>query len=203
MTTTILLVRHGQTKSNVTGFYMGWSDEDLNEVGYSQAQRLSERLAAQPIDAVYTSPLQRARTTASIVAQPHQVEPEELDDLIEIRLGAWQGLHRDEIKRRWPDLWRQVTIDPSDVVFPDGESLNQVSERSIRAFQKIAEANHGRQAALVTHEIVVKVIAAHVLGVAHNIYRRLEINNASLTVVRMTNDRAQLITLNDISHLES
>ena len=203
MTTTILLVRHGQTTSNVTGFYMGWSDEDLNEVGYSQAQRLSERLADQPIDAVYTSPLQRTRTTASILSQPHGVEPEVLDDLIEIRLGAWQGLHRDEIKRRWPDLWRQVTIDPSDVVFPDGESLNQVSERGIRAFQKIAEANQGRQAALVTHEIVVKVIAAHVLGVAHNIYRRLEINNASLTVVRMTNDRAQLITLNDISHLES
>ena len=57
MTTTVLLVRHGQTNSNVTGFYMGWSDEDLDEAGHTQARRLSSRLSGWPVASVYTSPL--------------------------------------------------------------------------------------------------------------------------------------------------
>ena len=65
MTTTVLLVRHGQTESNVKGFFMGWSNEDLNETGYAQARRLSSRLASLPIDSVYTSPLKRTCSTAA------------------------------------------------------------------------------------------------------------------------------------------
>jgi broad specificity phosphatase PhoE len=106
MTTTILLVRHGQTRSNVTGFYMGWSNEDLNDVGYAQARKLSARLAGLPIASVYASPLKRAYTTASIIAEPHSLEVKPVDDLIEIKLGDWQGLHESEIEKRWPELWR-------------------------------------------------------------------------------------------------
>ena len=69
MTTTILLVRHGQTNSNITGYYMGWSDEDLNNVGYTQVRRLSSRLASLSIASVYTSPLRRAYATAEIFAE--------------------------------------------------------------------------------------------------------------------------------------
>lgn len=199
---TVFLVRHGQTNSNITGFYMGCSDEDLNEVGYEQVRHLSLRLASLPIAAVYTSPLQRAGTTAAILAESHQLEPEVLDDLIEIRIGDWQGLHRDEIKQRWPDLWRQSSIDPSELIFPNGESLVEVTERSIRAFQRAVEANQGRQALIITHEVVVKVLVAYVLGVSNSIYRRFEISNASLTAVHVVNDRFQLALLNDTSHLQ-
>ena len=81
MATTILLVRHEQTESNVTGFYMGWSDEDLNDVGYAQARSLSTRLANLPIASVYTSPLQRTYTTAAIIGQPHHLRLNVLDNL--------------------------------------------------------------------------------------------------------------------------
>jgi len=145
MTTTVFLVRHGQTESNVTGFYMGWSDEDLNEVGYIQARRLASRLAGLPITPVYTSPLQRAYTTAAILAEPHRLEPKALDDLIEIQLGDWQGLHMDEIKRRWAGLWHQWRVDPSNLTLPNGESLSEVTERTISAFARIVGANRGKQ----------------------------------------------------------
>ena len=201
MTTTVLLIRHGQTKSNVTGFYMGRSDEDIGEVGYTQAHRLSSRLAGLPIASVYSSPLQRTYTTAEILAKPHGLEMQVSDDLIEIRLGDWQGLHMDEIKQRWPELWQQSRIDPSDVTLPNGESYHQVTERAIQIFDKIVAANQGKQAVIVTHEIVVKVIVAHVLGATNSIYRRFELNNASLSVVQVINDKARLITLNDTSHL--
>ena len=199
--TTILLVRHGQTNANATGFYTGWSDEDLNELGYTQARRLSARLASMPIASIYTSPLRRAYTTAAILAEPHKLELTVLDDLIEIQLGDWQGLHMDEIKKRWPKLWQQSRTDPSELTMPNGESYRQVTERAVRALKMVAEANRGKQAAIVTHEVIVKVLIAHVLGVSNSIYRRIEVDNASLSLIRVNNN-PQLIRLNDTLHLE-
>lgn len=203
MTTTVLLVRHGQTESNITGFYMGWSNEDINEVGYTQARSLSSRLASLPIASVYTSPLKRTYTTAAILAKPHDLELEVLDDLIEIRLGDWQGLHMDEIRQRWPELWQQSRIDPSALTMPNGESFDEVTERAVRAFETIVTANQGRQAVIVTHDVVIRVLVAHVLGVLNSIYRRFEINNASLSMMQVVDGNARLITLNDTSHLEA
>ena len=199
--TTIFLVRHGQTNANATGFYMGWSDEDLNELGYTQARRLSARFASMPIASIYTSPLRRAYTTAAILAEPHKLELTVLDDLIEIQLGDWQGLHMDEIKKRWPKLWQQSRTDPSELTMPNGESYRQVTERAVRALKMVAEANRGKQAAIVTHEVIVKVLIAHVLGVSNSIYRRIEVDNASLSLIRVNNN-PQLIRLNDTLHLE-
>jgi broad specificity phosphatase PhoE len=201
MTTTVLLVRHGQTSSNVTGFYMGWSDENLNEVGYTQARSLSSRLASLPITSVYTSPLRRAYTTAAILAEPHKLELKFSDHLTEIRLGDWQGLHMDEIKRRWPELWQQSRIDPSELTMPNGESFGQVTERAVRAFEMIVEANQGKLVAIVTHDVIIRVLAAYILGVSNSIYRRFEINNTSLSVIGVANNNSRLITLNDTSHL--
>lgn len=203
MNTTVLLVRHGQTNSNITGFYMGWSDEDLNEVGYTQARRLSSRLARLPIASVYTSPLRRTYTTATILTKPHNLKPKVLDELIEIQFGDWQGLHIDDIQQKWPELWQQSRTDPSEMTMPNGESFLQVTERAIRAFEKIVQDNQGKQVAIVTHDVVIRVLVAHTLGVSNNIYRRFETLNASLSVIRVMNSSSQLIALNDTTHLES
>jgi probable phosphoglycerate mutase len=201
MTTTVLLVRHGQANSNVTGYYMGWSNEDLSEIGYTQVRSLASRLASLPIASVYSSPLQRTCTTATILAKPHGLEVETSDDIIEIQIGDWQGLHIDEVGQRWPELWKQSRIDPSEITLPNGESFQQVTERAIRGFDKIVAANHGKQVIIVSHEIVVKVLVAHALGVSNSIYRRFEINNASLSAIRVIDGKARLATLNDTSHL--
>jgi len=202
MTTTVLLIRHGQTRSNVAGYYMGWSEEDLNDVGYVQARKLASRLADLPIAAIYTSPLRRAHTTASLIAEPHRLEAKPLDDLIEIKLGDWQGLHESEIAERWPELWKQSEVDPSVMTMPNGESFSQVAERSVRAFEMVVAANRGKHIVIVTHDIVVRILVAHVLGVTYSIYRRLKIDNASLSVVWVTDGSKRLVTLNDTSHFE-
>ena len=203
MTTTVLLARHGQTESNVSSFYMGRSDEDLNDIGYAQSRSLSSRLADLPIASVYTSPLQRTYVTATILAKPHNLEVKVSDDLNEIQLGDWQGLHLNEISQRWPELWQQWRADPSESTIPEGESFKQVAERAIRAFETVVAAEQGKQAVIVTHEIVIKVLVACALGVSNSIYRRFEINNTSLSIIRLTNDKTRLITLNDTSHLEA
>jgi broad specificity phosphatase PhoE len=197
----ILLIRHGQTNANVTGFYMGWSDEDLNEPGYTQVRRLSERLASISLASIYTSPLRRAYNTAAILAESHKLELKVLDDLIEIQLGDWQGLYVDEIKKRWPKLWQQSRINPSEITLPNGESYSQVTKRAVRALKMIVRSNTNKNTAIVTHEIIIKVLIAHVLGVPNSIYRRIDIDNGSLSIVR-GGKNLQLVRLNDISHLE-
>jgi broad specificity phosphatase PhoE len=203
MRTSIFLVRHGQTNSNTTGFLMGWSDENLNEVGYAQARALSSRLANLPISSIYTSPLRRTFNTATILAKPHKLEPIVTDEFIEIHPGDWQGLYIDEIKQKWPELWQQSRTDVSNVTLPNGESFRQVTERAVRAFHTLIEANHGKNIAIVSHEVVIKVIVVHILEATNSIYRRFEIQNASLSIIQITDGIASLATLNDVSHLES
>ena len=202
METTVLLVRHAQITSNVTSIYAGRSSEDLSETGYAQARRLSSRLSDLPIVSVYSSPLTRTLSTATVVAEPHGLSVVPLDDLVEIDLGEWQGLHEDEVKRRWRDLWSQSKVDPSELAWPGGESFGQVAERAARAFKAVAAAHAGSTVVVVTHDVVVRTIVAHILGVANNVYRRLQIGNASLSVVVVVEGAARLITLNDISHLD-
>ena len=202
MTTTVYLVRHGQITSNATGFYSGWSDEDLSDLGYMQASRLASRMAGLAIGSVYTSPLRRAYSTAKILAEPHSLEVKALDDFIEIQLGDWQGQHEDEIRKRWPELWKESQTDPSEISIPNGESFRQVAVRAVGAFEKVLAASRGGQTVIVTHDVVIRTLVAHVLGVPNSIYRRLEIGNASLSVVRVTDVNSQLVALNDTSHLE-
>ena len=201
MTTNILLVRHGQTAANVEALYSGWSGVDLSDVGHMQARRLSDKLASVPMKAIYSSPLRRTLTTAVTLAEPHGLEVSTVRDLIEINLGDWEGLYSHEIRQRWPDLWKQSQIDPSDLALPNGETFSQVAERAVRAFEEVVAASEGSHAVIVTHDAVVRILAAHVLGVPNSIYRRLEIENASLTWIRIADGRRQLVSLNDTSHL--
>lgn len=199
--TRILLVRHGQTQSNVTGYYMGWSEEDLTEDGVSAVHKLSSRLANIPVAAVYTSPLRRAYSTALILAKSYGVEPAVVNDLIEIKLGDWQGSHISEIRQRWHELWQQWRADPSATTLPGGESFSQVAERVLRAFRRIETEEQNKHVLIVTHEIVIKILVCYVLSAPYSIYRRFEIGNASLTIVNITENRMRLVTLNDTAHL--
>jgi broad specificity phosphatase PhoE len=182
---------------------MGWSEEDLNEVGYIQARKLASRLADLPIASIYTSPLKRAHTTASLIAESHRLKVKPLDDLIEIKMGDWEGLHESEIARRWPEMWKQSEVDPSVLTMPHGESFSQVAERAVRAFEEMIAANRGKQTVMVTHDVVVRIVVAYVLGVTYSIYRRLKVDNASLSVVWVNEGAKRLAMLNDTYHFET
>lgn len=163
---------------------------------------MASRLAGLTIASIYTSPLKRAYTTASLIAEPHGLNVKPLDDLIEIKLGYWQGLHESEIERKWPELWWQSQVDPSVLTMPHGESFSQVAERAVLAFEMVVAANREKRVAIVTHDIVVRILVAYVLGVTYSIYRRLKVDNASLSVVWVTDSSKRLVTLNDTAHFE-
>jgi len=202
MVTTITLTRHGQTNSNITGYYMGRSDEDLSDEGYNQVHRLSSKLMSVPIDSIYTSPLKRTYSTAAFLAKPHNLKPQVVDELTEIDFGDWQGLHKDEIEQRWPKLWQQWRTDPLEVTIPNGENLGDMTKRALRAFRSIVEADNGMQSIIVAHEAIIKAIAIHILAVSGNIYRKFEIYYTSRSIVHIYNSHSVIIKLNDTSHLE-
>ncbi len=181
---------------------MGWMDEDLSEEGVWQAEQLSQRLRHWPISAIFSSPLERACRTAKMVASPHDLTVQKLDGLGEIRIGAWEGMFAEEIAQKFPELWRAWRTDPSDVQMPGGESLAQVNERAISALETVMRDNQGQQFLAVTHDVIVRLLVAYCLQASTSIYRRLEVTNASLTVIQRTSDRYRLRLLNDTGHLE-
>jgi phosphoserine phosphatase len=204
MSATLILVRHGQTDWNVNGRYMGWTDEALNEEGLRQAERLAKRLAGCPICAVYSSPLKRAAGTAEIVARAHSLPVGIIEELGEMRIGAWEGMFAGDIAVRFPDLWKTWRTNPGDFRMPGGESLGEVRERVVRASGRIMNCSEGRTALAVTHDVVVRLLVAYCLGVGVgvDIYRRLEVGNASITVIERDGVKLRLRVLNDTGHLE-
>jgi len=202
MSATLILVRHGQTDWNVNGRYMGWTDEGLNEEGLRQAGMLARRLARWPMSAVYSSPLKRAWTTAEIIGAPHSVPVQTIEDLGEMRIGDWEGMFAGDIAARYPELWKTWRANPGDFRMPGGESLGEVRERVVRAFGLIMDNSEGKMALAVTHDVVVRLLVAHCLGAGLDIYRRLEVGNASITVIERDGGRQRLRVLNDTAHLE-
>jgi broad specificity phosphatase PhoE len=202
MTATLILVRHGQTDWNVKARYMGWLDEGLNGEGVRQAERLARRLDRWPISAVYSSPLSRALRTAEIVAGPHSLPVQTVPELGEMRIGDWEGLFAGDIAARYPDLWKTWRASPGDFRMPGGESLGEVRERAAAAFGRIMDGAEGAMVLAVTHDVVVRLMAAQCLGVSTAIYRRLEAGNASMTIIERDGGRLKLKVMNDTGHLE-
>lgn len=198
----MILVRHGQTDWNVKARYMGWLDEGLNGEGVRQAERLARRLDRWPISAVYSSPLSRALRTAEIVAGPHSLPVQTVPELGEMKIGDWEGLFAGDIAARYPDLWKAWRASPGDFRMPRGESLGEVRERAAAALGRIMDSAEGAMVLAVTHDVVVRLMAAQCLGVSTAIYRRLEVGNASMTIIERDGGRLKLKVMNDTGHLE-
>ncbi len=168
--TTILLARHGETDWNREMRFQGHSDPPLNETGRAQARALAERLAAEKLDAVYSSPLQRARETAEIVAAPHglpvQVEP----GLMEVDVGSWSGLTRAELEEHDREALRSwLDHGPG---WTGGETYEQMAERVVHALERIEAEHPDGRVLLVTHGGSLRAVQAHALGISFEDARR-------------------------------
>src|SRR6266545_6659942 len=118
----LLMVRHGATLRRAEDRFSGAEGVDLSDEGRRQVGALAERLAENPIEAIYTSPLSRARETAEILARPSGLAVTERDGLREIGHGHWEGLTRQEVEARYPDEYAAWEADPFTFAPRDGES---------------------------------------------------------------------------------
>ncbi|WP_420117779.1 histidine phosphatase family protein [Micromonospora sp.] len=195
---TLLLLRHGRTTANAEGGLAGRQPVELDDTGRAQAEAVGQRLRGLPLAAVVTSPLIRCRQTLQL-ALP-QATPMVEDGLIECGYGAWEGQPLKKLAKE--KLWPVVQQHPSAAVFPDGESMAQMSARAVaavRAWDARITAEHGPEAVWLacSHGDVIKAIVADALGVHLDLFQRIVADPASVTAIRYTPLRPFLVRLND------
>jgi probable phosphoglycerate mutase len=202
MATRIYFVRHGATQLTAENRFSGAVGVDLSDEGREQVARLAERLAGDPIAAVYTSPLSRTVETAGILARPHGLTPVPEDGLREISHGRWEGLTRQEVEERFGDEYATWDSDPFTFAPVGGESGLAVLARALPAVRRITTAHEGQTVAVVSHKATLRLLLCAVLGVDPRGYRdRLDQSPACLNVVDFKDPvRARLMLFNDVSH---
>jgi len=198
------LIRHAETDNNRARprrLQGRRTDPALSSEGHVQARQTGDLLAKEPVAAVYSSPLLRARQTAEAVARPHELDVEIVDDLIEVDVGDWEGRAWDEIQRTDPEAYRLFMTDASIHPYLGGENMAVVQTRAIAAMGRLLAANLGRTIAAVAHNCVNRTYLAHPLGVSLTQYRSISQDNCGVNVLRYRNGKVKLVTLNSIAHL--
>lgn len=193
------IVRHGETDWNAGEIFRGRADVPLNGTGLKQAARLGDYFAAKPLDAVFTSPLARARRTADAIAAARGLRATPTAELTDIDFGAWQGLPHAEVRQRWPDLYRAWREQPGSACFPDGESLADVKARLELLLGRPKEYHD--DIAIVTHRVVAKVLILMLRGLADGHFWELRLDNAAVTEFVMTDGGWTLSGDNLTGHL--
>ncbi|MBK7895315.1 MAG: histidine phosphatase family protein [Candidatus Promineifilaceae bacterium] len=198
---TILLTRHGQTDWNKAGRWQGHADIPLNETGQQQAAALCQRLKSWPIDAIYTSDLQRCVQTAVPLATELGLEPIKLPIWRERDVGDFSGLTGEQAREQYPEIWAAATrgmIDP-----PNGESFAELQSRAWRAFQSVLVAHSEGTVLVVSHGGLLHALLGQVMGIDLAIYGRFSMRgNTGLSVVEVNDRGPVVVRLNDTSHLE-
>jgi len=181
----LLLVRHGETDWNRQGRFQGQIDIPLNANGQRQAEAAGRALASVHIDRAYTSSMARPRQTAEAILRSHPGVPlTSSRGLVEIGHGLWEGQLEAEIAAGWPELlsaWKQA---PQTVQMPEGENLQQVWDRSLQAWQRIAGTlASGETALVVAHDAVNKTILCALLGLTPADIWMVKQGNGGITVI--------------------
>lgn len=193
--TRLLLLRHGQTELSVQRRYSGRGNPALTELGVRQADAAARFLAERGgVDAVVTSPLQRAYDTAAAAAKALERDVEVDEDLIETDFGAWEGLTFGEAVARDPDLHGRWLRDTA-VAPPGGESFDAVAARVRRVQQRLAADRAGQTVLVVSHVTPIKTLLRMALDAGPTVLYRMHLDLASLSIAEFYPDGAASVRL--------
>ncbi len=171
----------------------------LTERGRAEIAAVAERLAGEPIAAIYSSPLQRTRESAEIVAARLQLPIEFRDDVIELDFGEWTGATFDSIRAdpRW-EAWRTQR---SIARLPGGESMRQVQRRAVDALLDINQRHPHQTVVVVSHGDVIRSALLFALGMPLDSYNSIEISQGGVSTLRIDAGGIRVLTLNERSRL--
>ncbi|MEO1090945.1 MAG: histidine phosphatase family protein [Pseudomonadota bacterium] len=204
MTTRLFLVRHGATVLSAEDRFAGSTDVELSDDGRRQAGSLAERLANEPITAVYASPMKRTVETAMIAGAPHRLTPVTHHGLREIDHGRWEGLDRAEVEERFPEEYTGWEADPFTFAPEGGEAGINVLARSLPVIREIVVKHVDQTVLVVSHKATIRLLISSLLGFDARGYRdRLDQHPACLNILDFRDTvRARLMLFNDVSHYE-
>jgi len=200
--TRLFVLRHGQTAWNAEMRIQGHVDEPLNDAGRRQAERLARALVDEPLAAVYSSDLQRARATAEPLAVATGAPLVTDVRLRERGFGRFEGRTYAEIVRQWPqeaERWRRREPDFGP---GGGEALQAFYTRCVDAALELAAGHPGQVIAVVAHSGVLDCLYRAAVGLELSAPRSWQIGNATINRLLFNGERLQLVGWNDNAHLE-
>jgi probable phosphomutase (TIGR03848 family) len=199
--TTLFLIRHATNDSIKDGILAGWlPGVHINDEGCKQAEHMAARMANIMLDAIYSSPLERAVETAEYLAKPRGLEIQRREGLGEIRVGAWENQKIADLSKT--DEWRMYQLYPSGARPPGGESGRELQMRAVGEVESICAAHTDGNVAVVSHADTIGVIVAHYAGMPLDLFGRLVVSPASVTVLWIGPHGPRLIRLNDAGPLD-
>ena len=206
MSTSIVLIRHGETAWNAERRLQGHIDIALNAEGVRQAQALAGALAGQHFDAIVSSDLQRAHQTAQALARA-QVMPVHSDPALRERcFGGFEGLLYAEIEQRFPREFAAWQARDADGAMPSGarsaETFRQFYQRVIGAITRLAEQHRGQSLALVAHGGVLECAYRAALGLSLETPRNFNVLNASINRFTHADGKLSLVSWGEVAHLQ-
>jgi probable phosphoglycerate mutase len=196
----IVLIRPGETDWNRLGRWQGWVNTPLNDHGRQQAQSLARFVRHIGMGALYTSDLQRAVETATMLSRQLPFEPIPDQRLRERGIGLWQGLTLDEMQAWYPNDYAAMLADPDGYRVPGGESRSDVRARVMAAVTDILRSDASETVGILSHTTAIKILLGDLIAG----YNPLDvgIDNTSVTTIRRNDNSWELVAIDDVMHLE-
>jgi probable phosphoglycerate mutase len=201
-TTSVTLIRHGETEWNLSGRWQGHADSPLSERGVAQAEAVGKRMKSDDFDFFYSSDLGRAMHTSRLVGGPSGWEVIPREDLRERDLGVLEALTTEEMLESEAEIYRSFRNDGPEYVPPGGESFKQFCDRCSKAVEAIALSHEGAKIGIVTHGGVLGALFRYVLNVPLEKERNFVLLNCSLNRIEKKDNVWNLVSWGDIAHLE-
>ena len=196
----ILLIRHAVTDLTGKRLYGRSEGVALSVAGRGQAEDLARRMGDVPLDALYSSPLERCMETAKPIAAACGVRVRELEGVLEIDYGSWTGRPFTALRRT--RLWKEFHgPTPSAPRFPGGETLAEAQRRAVTAVSELVDRHRKETVAVVTHGDVVALVLAHYAGIHIDLFQRLEVAPASVTAIWVGEGAPKVRRVNDTGTL--
>ena len=202
----IFLIRHGETNWNKEGRFQGQIDIPLNNNGKDQATKASKYLQEINFNKAFSSAMARPYETATIILkETPELKITKINELVEINHGLWEGKLENEIKEQWPELLKNWHDHPEEVIMPEGESIKEVSERSVKAWGDICLTQKSNDLTLlVAHDAVNKTLICNLLGIDYSNIWMIKQGNGGITIIDIFNDPQKdnvISALNITTHL--
>jgi len=196
---TIYLLRHGHSTANAKSILAGRdASVSLSPRGIEQAQAVMHELGERKFAKIYSSPMPRCLETLRPLAGKSKLKIEKDDGLIEMEYGDWSGKKLLALSRK--KMWSEIQARPSLVRFPNGESFLEMQGRALESVKSLAIP--GAEILVCSHGDVIKAIVAGLVGLHLDNFQRLTIDPASITVIELFADSAQIRLMNSTVHLK-
>jgi len=193
--TLVLFVRHGQTPTTGKVLPGRAAGLHLSDTGRQQAERAAERLKVlTKVDAIYASPLERAKETAAPIAKALGLRTSIDKGLLECDFGDWTGAELKKLMKK-PE-WSTVQRAPSTFRFPNGESFTEMQTRMVGAVDRLRVEHRGGVVVCVSHADPIKAVLTHAMGTHLDLFQRIVVSTCSVSAVAYTGGGPIVLTVN-------